>query len=174
MQLYKTILFVHAVTVLTLAGSLGAEAWMLYQIRRARTLHDLAQWTSPTATLGTIAAVSLAIVETTGAYLTEVLRSWPLAWPKVAFWGVVLVAFIGALTGRRLRRLCRLADRGEQSMDVLSAEARGRFLVRSLYVRSTLVLGILMLTALTPNLVGSLSVIFISTALGLIGSEISG
>jgi hypothetical protein len=174
MNTYKLILFIHAVTVLTLAGSLGAEAWMIHQIRRARTLPDLAQWTSPASTLGIVAALSLITIEVTGAYLTQVLRSWPLAWPKVAFWGVVAVALIGAVTGRHLRRLRRLAGQGEKTIDALLVEVRSPFLIRSLYVRSTLTVGILMLTALTPRLLGSLSVILVSVALGLIGSAIFG
>ena len=170
MTIYTTILMMHAIAVMALAASLGAETWMLYQLRRAASTLILEERITPIRALTWLAVISLAVVETTGAYLTEALHLWQFAWPKVAFWGVVLVAGAGALTGRRLRRLRHSAETRVVPESALLKELRQPFLKRSLFVRSTLVVAILLLTALKPSGFDSLAMVVGAAAIGWMAS----
>ncbi len=167
MTLYQVILFVHAVSVLMLAASLSCEAWMLFQLRRAVSMSAVKEWINPVRSLSVITTVSLVIVELTGAYLTDRLNSWQFAWPKLAFWGVVLVGLLGGLSGKRLRMIRGSCIEGKIDQTVL---LRSHFLKLSLNIRVWLVLGILLLTVVKAGVVGSASIVLASLVIGLISA----
>jgi hypothetical protein len=173
MMLLQIVLFVHAISVLLLAAALGLEVWMLYQLRRSTSIGEIFRWTRSAPAVGIFTSVSLLIVELTGAYLTEKLTSWSFAWPKLAFWGVVVVGLLGGISGRRLRAI----RRGSSDTLVLSpqliTQLRSPFLKVSLSLRIWLVTGILLLTILKSNLQGSSGVLLISLFLGLVSSTVT-
>ena len=84
MNLYTAVLFVHAIAVLALTAALTMEAWTLMQLRRAARASEARPWTSGTRSIAIAAICSLVIIYATGAWLTESLRSWALAWPRLA------------------------------------------------------------------------------------------
>jgi len=165
MTLYQVVLFVHAVSVLMLAACLSCEGWMLFQLRRAVSMSEVKGWINPVRGLSVMTTVSLVIVEVTGAYLTDRIDSWQLAWPKLAFWGVVLVGLLGGLSGKQLRMIRRSCVEGEIGQTV---PLRNHFLKVSLNIRIWLILGILLLTVVKPGVRGSASIVLASLVIGLI------
>jgi hypothetical protein len=168
MKLYGIVVFIHAAAVLTLAAGLGIETWMLFQLRRTTSLSDAARWIGPIPALTVIGIGSLITVHFTGAWLTDQLGAWALAWPKLAVVGIVLVLVFGALTGRRLRAIRRICIEGKTSDSNLTARLPDRFLKLSLSIRIWVVLGTLLLMVARPGLQGSMAIISASVALGLI------
>jgi len=169
-MMFQIVLFVHAVSVLLLAAALGIEVWMLYHLRRSTSVDEIFRWIRSAAAVAILTSVSLLIVELTGAYLTEKLTSWNFAWPKLAFWGVVAVGFLGGLSGRHTRSICRYSSDATALSPQLITQLRSPFLKVSLSVRIWLVTGILLLTILKSDLQGSSFVLFISLFLGLVFS----
>lgn len=170
MTVYTAVLFVHVVAVLALTAALAVEAWMLLQMRRSASLNEIRLWTVPLPGLGLAAIISLAVLYATGAFLTERLGAWDLAWPRFAVLEVVLFALFGALTGRRLRTIRRLCatfnNKGSEVMNhVLSP-----FLKISLSIRVWVVIGTVLLMAAKPGLKESLSIVLLSLVLGSISA----
>lgn len=162
MTLYTPFLFVHVLAVLVLTAALAVEAWMLWQMRSAASLNEIRLWTVPPPRLTWAAIISLVALYATGAFLTERLGAWALAWPRFAVLEVVLFAFFGALTGRRLRTIRRLCASGSEAMNqVLSP-----FLKISLSIRIWIVIGTVLLMAAKPGLKESLGIVISSLVLG--------
>jgi hypothetical protein len=109
MNLYTAVLFVHAVAVLVLTAALTMEAWILLQLRRASRPSDAGPWIGTMQPVAIAAITSLVVIYVTGAWLTESLHSWALAWPRLAVLEIVLFALLGAMTGRRMRAIRRNA-----------------------------------------------------------------
>ena len=80
MTLYTAVLFVHAVAVLVLTAALTLEAWILLQLRRTMRPSDVQPRIGTMQPVAIAAITSLVIIYVTGAYLTESLHSWALAW----------------------------------------------------------------------------------------------
>jgi hypothetical protein len=170
MTTYTGILFVHAIAVLVLTAGLTIEAWMLFQLRRAKSTNEVRSWTAPIPGLTVASISSLVIIYVTGAYLTESLRAWEFAWPKFAVLEIILFAIFGALTGSRLRAIRRLCNSVGTSEPELSARLRNPLLKISLNIRIWIVVGTILLTAAKPGLTESLSILLASLLLGCASS----
>jgi hypothetical protein len=136
-------------------------------VERAVSMSEVKGWINPVRGLSVITTVSFVIVELTGVYLIDRLNSWQFAWPKLAFWGVVLVGLLGGLSGKRLRMIRRSCIEGKINQTVL---LRNYFLKLSLNIRIWLVLGILLLTVVKAGVVGSASIVLVSLVIGLIST----
>ncbi len=173
MNLYTVVLFIHAIAVLALTAALTLEAWVLFQLRRTMRPSDVQPWIVTMQPVAIAAITSLVIIYVTGAYLTESLHSWALAWPRVAVLEIVLFALLGAMTGRRMRAIRPYAPSETIIPSEWDALTQSAFLKVSLSARIWIVMGTTLLTAAKPDLRVSLLIVACSLILGPLFSFVS-
>lgn len=170
MNLYAAVLFVHAIAVLVLTAALTMEAWILMQLRRTAIPSEVPPWTEARQSIAIAAIGSLVIIYATGAWLTESLRSWAYAWPRLAVLEIVLFAFLGAFSGVRMRTIRRYAASEKANLPEWNALTQSVLLKVSLSTRIWIVIGTVLLTAAKPGLRESLVIVASSLILGLLFS----
>ncbi len=166
MRIYTAVLFAHAIAVLVLTAGLTVETWMLFQLRRASTSNELRAWTLPLPGLTAASISSLVIVYITGAYLTESLKAWELAWPRFAVLETVLFAALGALAGRQLRAIRRLLNSLSENQSELNRWTRSFWLKLSLNIRIWIVFGTVLLMVAKPGFSESVTIVVASILCG--------
>ena len=103
MTLYSLVLFGHVTAVLGLSAALSFEALSLFHLRRASVLTDANRWIEPVPRLPFVTAGSSLVIFLSGVYLAIRMSAFEAAWPKVTVGALLLIAPLGALTGRRMR-----------------------------------------------------------------------
>jgi hypothetical protein len=98
-------LFVPVTAVLGLCAALSFEVLSLFHLRRASTLTEARRWIEPVPGLPLLAMGSLLVVFLSGIYLAMRMSAFGLAWPRVTVGALLLIAPLGALTGRRMRTI---------------------------------------------------------------------
>ena len=168
MTFYAFILFIHIVAVLALFAALSFEVLSLARLRQASSLIDAQVWLEPVRGLPQIAMGSLLVILFSGAYLGMRMSALGLAWPRVTVAALLLIAPLGALTGRRMRRLRRAcAETGAPGPQLLR-QFRDPFLKVSLSVRIAVALGIVLLMVAKPGTLASVIIVGASLLLGLL------
>lgn len=173
MSLYTAVLVLHAIAVLVLTAALTMETWTLLQIRRVTYKGDGHPMIGVTQTVAIAAPCSLFIILVTGANLTESLRSWGFAWPRLAVVDVVLFGLFGGLSGRRMRAIERFSAGDNCVQSVWDELTHSAFLKLSLSIRIWIVLGAILLTAAKPGLGESLAVVSGALICGMLFSFVS-
>jgi hypothetical protein len=168
MTLYATVLFTHVTAVLTMFAVLSLEGLSLLHLRRASTLTEARRWIELVPGLPLIAMGSLLVVFFSGVYLAMRMSAFELAWPKVTVATLLLIAPLGALTGRRMRVLRRASGEANAISSDMLNRLRTPFLPMSLGIRTNVFLGIVLLMAAKPDLWVSISVVGCSALLGLL------
>src|SRR6266568_6329392 len=107
MTLYLLVLFVHVIAVLGLCVVLSFEALSLFHLRRVSTTTEVRRWLEPVPGLPWVAMGSMMVIFFSGIYLAAQISAWSMAWPKVTVGGLLLIAPLGAVTGRRMRAIRR-------------------------------------------------------------------
>ena len=173
MNFYAAVLFVHAIAVLVLTAASTIETWTLVQLRRSTRASEVRPWieAQQSITLATIS--SMLIIFATGAWLTESLRSWAYAWPRLAVLEIVLFALLGANTGRRMRAIRRYVASEKANPSEWNALTQSAFLKVSLSTRIWIVMGAILLMAAKPDLRESLFIVVSSLVLGVSSSFVS-
>lgn len=175
MTIYSTILFIHVMATLGLAGAIAVEGIALRQLRHAPELADTEYWLDPMPGLRISASICLLLLFLSGGYLTDRLSMWQLAWPKVA---VAIVLAFGALAGSSSRRLTQIRKAlhhpdGHSKMVMRSVKAS--FFKLSLSLRTGLVLAAVFLMTVKPNLMQSvgavLALLLIFLGIGSLGTK---
>jgi hypothetical protein len=168
MTLYAIVLFFHVAAVLGLFASLSFEVLALFHLRRASDLTEVRSWIDPVPGLPLLAMTSLLVIFASGIYLAMRMSAFDAAWPKVTIAALLLIAPLGALSGRRMSAIRR--DSGHAKG--MSAELIGRlqdpFLRISLGIRIGVFLGIVLLMGAKPALWQSISVAAGSALLGVV------
>jgi hypothetical protein len=113
---------------------------------------------------------SLVVLLFSGGYLTDRMSGWTLAWPKVSVATLVLIAPLGAITGKRMRAIRRICLANKTNDTELVNQLRDPFLKISLGIRTALGLGVVLLMTAKPGLRGSISIIGSSLVLGFLWS----
>jgi hypothetical protein len=167
MTLYSLVLFAHIMAVLAMFACLSLEVLSLSRLRRASTLSDVQLWIEPVPSLSRIALGSLLIILLTGLYLTIQMSSFGQWWLKVTIAAFLLMAPLGAVTGRRIRYMQRLSANGQMNQSELLSLMRQPFLKISLAIRIAVFLGIVLLMTAKPELPESLAIVVGSFVLGL-------
>lgn len=170
MTFYSFVLFVHITAVLGLSAALSFEVLSLFHLRRASTLTEGRRWIAPVPGLPLIAAGSLLVIFFSGIYLAMRMSAFELAWPKVTLGALLLIASLGAVTGRRMRAIRRACADTKAINSELLRRLQDPFLKISLGIRIAVVLGIVLLMAAKPELWESISVVGTSVVLGLLSS----
>jgi hypothetical protein len=167
MTLYSFVLFAHVIAAFAMFACLGLEVLSLVRLRRASTLSEVQLWIEPVPSLSIIALGSLLVILFSGIYLATQMSAFGLAWLKVTIAAVLLMAPLGALTGRRIRYMQRLAANGKMNQSRLLDLVRRPFLKISLGIRIAVFLGIVLLMTAKPELLESLGIAGGSVVVGL-------
>jgi hypothetical protein len=173
MTLYSLVLFVHVTAVLGLSATLSFEVLSLFHLRRASTLSEARLWIEPVPGLSLVTAGSMLVILFSGIYLTMRLSAIDLAWPKVTFGALLLIAPLGALTGGRMRASRRACLDAKAINSELITRLQDPFLKISLGIRIAVFLGIVLIMAAKPELWQSIGMVGISVVLGLLSSLIA-
>jgi hypothetical protein len=170
MTLYSVVLFVHVASALGIFAALSLEAVALLHLRRSTTASEVRLWMELAPGLPSLAIGSLIFLLLTGIFMTAQMSGWTLAWPRVAVATLILIAPLGAATGRRMRaiRLACAASKPNES-DFLG-KLRDPFLKFSMNIRIALVLGIVLLMTAKPGLPESLGIVAVFAILGFVST----
>jgi len=174
MTLYSLVLFVHVIAVLGLCVVLSFEALSLFHLRRVSTTTEVRRWLEPVPGLPWVAMGSMLVIFFSGIYLAAQISAWSMAWPKVTIGALLLIAPLGAVTGRRMRAIRRACSDAKAINSELLSRLQDPFLKISLGIRIAVFLGIVLLMATKPELWASVIVVGISIILGLLSSVLAG
>lgn len=154
--------------MLGLFVTLSFEALSLFRLRQALDLPEVRRWIDPVPGLPLLAMASILVVFFSGIFLTVRMSAFDTAWPKVTIGALLLIAPLGALTGKRMR-VIRLSSAEASAMkpEVLR-RLQDPFLKFSLGIRIAAFFGIVLLMAAKPELWQSLGIIVSSVVLGLL------
>ena len=108
-----------------------------------------------------------------GVYLAVRMSAFELAWPKVAIGALLLIAPLGALTGKRMHVIRRSSGPASTTNSELLAQLRDPFLKISLSIRIAVFFGIVLLMAAKPELWQSIAIVVGSVVLGLLLSLVA-
>jgi hypothetical protein len=170
MTLYSLVLFVHVTALLGLCSALTFEVLSLFHLRRASTLTDISRWIEPVPRLPFVTGGSSIVIFFSGIYLAIRMSAFEAAWPKVTVGALLLIAPLGALTGRRMRAIRRAcADANAINSELLS-RLQDPLLKISLGIRIAIFLGIVLLMAAKPGLWESIGIVGTSVVVGLLSS----
>ena len=162
MTAYSVVLFLHLLAVLVLVCAWSFEALSLARLRRSTTVNDVGLWINVVPGLPAMAMGSLLVLLLSGGYLTSKMSGWTFAWPKAAILAMVLIAPLGAVTGRRMRMIRRMIIAGTSAESALLTALRNPILKFSLYIRGWVITGIVLLMAAKPGMAESASIVGIS------------
>jgi hypothetical protein len=158
MTLYSFVLFAHITAVLAMFACLSLEVLSLFRLRRASTLSEVQLWIEQFPSLSRIALGSLLVILLTGVFLTIQMSGFGLAWLKVTIAAFLLMAPLGAVSGRRIRYVQRLSANGKMNQSEILDLLRHPFLKISLAIRIAVFLGIVLLMTAKPGLPESLAI----------------
>lgn len=167
MTLYSFVLFAHITGVLAMFACLSLEVLSLSRLRRASTLSEIQLWIEPVPRLSRIALGSLLIILLTGVFLAIQMSGFGLGWLRVTVAAFLLMAPLGAASGRRIRNVQRLSANSKMTQSEILDLLRHPFLKVSLAMRIAVFLGIVLLMTAKPGLPESLAIAGGSVVLGL-------
>ena len=101
MDTYRTVLYLHLVS---LAIGIGAGAVLvvcLYHLKAALTLADAVPWATVAGKTEKAFPVAVVGLFLTGAYMTHDVWTWDTGWIAISLVGLILVALQGPLVGGR-------------------------------------------------------------------------
>jgi hypothetical protein len=170
MSVYSLVLIIHVLAVFVMAGVLSIEALSLTNLRRSSTSVEVSPWINPVPTFSVAAGLSILVILFTGGHLVAQESAWNQAWPKVAAASLLLMAPVGALTGKRMRAIRRAFNSKRELSPELFRQLRDPFLKASLGIRAGTFLGIFLLVSTKPGLSVSICVVATAALLGLLSS----
>jgi len=170
MTFYSVVLFVHIVSTLGIVAALSLAAVMLARLRRATSASEARLWVELAPGVPILAIVSLVFLLLSGIFMTTQMSGWTLAWPRVALGALLLIAPLGAVTGRRMRAIQLACVASKPNESEILGRLRDPFLIFSMNMRIALVLGIVLLMTAKPDLRVSLGIVVSSVFLGIVSS----
>jgi hypothetical protein len=170
MTVYSVVLFLHIVAVFVPVSSLSLETAVLFRLQQAVSSGGARLWIDPAPGLSLMGIGSLAVLLISGGDLTARMSGWILAWPKVAVATLILIALLGAISGRRMRAIRRPCLAGKTNDSELTNRLRDPILKVSLGIRIALGLGAAPLMTAKPGLWVSIIIVGASVVLGLLSS----
>lgn len=157
--MYSTILFIHVIATLGLAGAITVEAIALRQLRRAPEMADAEYWLDPMPGLRISASICLLLLFLSGGYLTDRLSMWQMAWPKIAVGIVLAFGALAGISGRRLAQIRKALHHPDGNRKTAMRSVQASFFILSLSLRTGLVLAAVFLMIVKPNVMQSVGAV---------------
>lgn len=168
MSLYTIVLFLHVSAVLALFAGLGFETLSLFRLRRAATVAEACLWIDPVPRLPLWTGGSALVTFISGIYLAQRVSAFGQAWIDLTIVALLLIAPVGALTGKRMRTIRRALTNASPLEHDLILRLDDSLLKISLSLRICIFLGIVLLMAAKPELVQAVSIVVGSLVLGVL------
>jgi hypothetical protein len=169
METYRTVLFVHLVSLGIGFSAAGVLVACLFQLRSARTLADAVPWGMVAGKTEKVFPIAIIGLFATGAYMTSDVWTWSTGWIDVGIAGLLLLALQGPLVGGRAAKLLERALH-ENGPGPLGAEARAMARHPGLWLAEFanigVVLGVMWDMTRKPGTGGALVAIVIGYAVG--------
>ncbi len=173
MNLYNVALFFHVIGAIGYSAGVIITLLGLVALRRAQRIEQVRSIVGLIGLSDPVAIVSALLILMAGLYMTFTVWGWQTGWINVALVTVVLIATLGVtVIESRRKAIAKLAKEAADGpvTDVLQERIHDPVLGTALYMLVGLVLGIVFLMTNKPALDGSILVIGIAGALGLVAS----
>jgi hypothetical protein len=165
-MVYLIVLYLHVLAALLLASAFTVEILSLWRMRATTNVREARLWVELTGKLPILVGISGLVLLFSGGYLTARMAAWTLAWPRAAVAGLLLMAPLGAVSGRRLRRIRKMLI-GETNPSAVAGALNDLFLTFSLSLRLWLLGGIVLLMTVRPGEAASITILAASAVIGL-------
>ena len=169
MDTYRTVLYLHFLSLLTGFGAAVIVAVCLFHLRAAGTLSDAGPWGMLAGKTERVFPVAIIGLFATGAYLTSDLWTWDTRWIDVSIAGLVLIALQGPMiAGRRAKALGHaLKENGPGPLgDAARRMTRDPALWIVTFANPGIVLGIMWNMTQKPGTVEAIAAVVIGYAIG--------
>jgi hypothetical protein len=170
MTLYSLALFLHVGSALALASALSIDGLILFQLWRVTTAVAAHPWLNLWSVVPPIAGGSGFLLLLSGAYLTQRMSVWTLAWPKIAVATLILIAVLGGITGKRMRALRQVCGSRDAAEFKYATRLHDPMLKVSLGMRIALLFASVLLMNAQPGFWESLAIVGGSLVLGSIAA----
>lgn len=171
MSIYTIVLFLHVSGAIGYFISMGVWLFGLVGLRRAQRVEQVRSLSNLIGMTGPIFGISVLFILAAGLYMAITAWSLQTGWIAVALITLVLMAPFGtAIIEPRRRALSRLANEAPDGPlpETLKQRIHDPVLGTALLTLTTLLFGIVFLMTTKPSLPGSLIVMAIALALGLV------
>jgi hypothetical protein len=168
MTVYNLVLFFHILSMVGLMIAIAFQWTMLGSATSARDAEERFRWIRATARLPLLVFPSLLIVLGTGIYMAARINVLNAGWISATFLAILLIAFLGMMTGPTTRMLQRYA-RESKSAEIQQA-LRKPLLIMSVRLQFALLVTIIFLMVVRTRLALSLEILAIGIAAGLVWS----
>jgi prolipoprotein diacylglyceryltransferase len=143
MDTYRTVLFLHLVSLGVGFSAAGALVLCLFQLRSATTLAEAVPWGVAAGRVEKAFPVAVVGLFATGAYMTSDVWTWSTGWIEVGIAGLIVVALQGPLLGGRSAKLLERALH-ENGPGPLGAHARAMTRQPSLWIAEFANIGVVL------------------------------
>ena len=169
MDTYRTVLYLHVLSLLFGIGAATVVGVCLFRLRSAQTLADALPWGMLAGKTERVFPVAILGLFSTGAYLTSDVWTWSTRWIVVSIVALALVALQGPLVaGLRAKALERaLGENGPGPLgDAVRRLARDPVLWVATFANPGIVLGILWNMINKPSTAEAIAAVVIGYAAG--------
>ena len=169
MDTYRTVLYLHFLSLLIGFGAASVIGVCLFRLRAAETLADAVPWGMLAGKTERVFPVAIIGLFATGAYLTSDLWTWDTRWIDVSIAGLVVIALQGPLVaGRRAKALEHaLKENGPGPLgDAARRMTRDTALWTITFANPGIVLGIMWNMTQKPGTVEAIAAVVIGYVVG--------
>lgn len=169
MDTYRTVLYLHVLSLLLGIGAATVVGVCLFRLRSAQTLADALPWGMLAGKTERVFPIAILGLFSTGAYLTSDVWTWSTRWIDVSIVALALVALQGPLVaGLRAKALERaLGENGPGPLgDSARRLARDPVLWVVTFANPGIVLGILWNMINKPSTAESIAAVVVGYAAG--------
>jgi hypothetical protein len=169
MDTYRTVLYLHVLSLLLGIGAATVVGVCLFRLRSAQTLADALPWGMLAGKTERVFPVAILGLFSTGAYLTSDVWTWSTRWIDVSIVALALVALQGPLVaGLRAKALERaLGENGPGPLgDSARRLARDPALWVVTFANPGIVLGILWDMINKPSTAEAIAAVVVGYAVG--------
>ena len=173
MDTYRTVLYLHVLSLLVGIGAATVVGVCLFRLRAAQTLADALPWGMLASKAERAFPVAILGLFSTGAYLTSDAWTWSTPWIDVSIVALVIVALQGPLVaGLRAKALEHaLIDNGPGPLgDRARGLARDPALWVATFANPGIVLGIVWNMLNKPSTAQAIAAVVVGYAVGAAGA----
>ena len=169
MDTYRTVLYLHLLSLVLAFGAVGIIGLCLFRLRAAQTLAEAAPWGMLAGKTERVFPIAILGLFGSGAYMTTDVWTWSTGWIDVSIGGLALLALQGPLVaGARAKTLEHaLVANGPGT---LGEEARRMTSDRTLWIitfaNPAIALGITWNMTQKPGTAGAIAAVLVAYAIG--------
>jgi uncharacterized membrane protein len=168
MTAYNFVLFLHILAMLGLVVAVAFQWAMHNNAISAREGEETLRWIRATARLPLLVFPSLIAILGSGIYMATRIQAFGRGWISASFLSILVITAVSIAAGPATRALQRYASEGKS--DEIQRRLVRPLLIIPVRLQLTLLLTITFLMVARTNLVSSLEIVGLGTAIGLLWS----